>query len=325
MNQIIFEAGIHFPQCHASCLLALDDGRMLCAFFAGTHEKHEDVGIWLCEYDGSFWLAPRLLIKMSDEPHWNPVLFHTREGIRLVFKVGREIQSWRSYTMHSTDRGKTWRDLHGYTGSAALGPVRSKPIRLSDDTLLAPNSEEKGRWLPYVDISRDEGKTFERLNAISINQTDVSADNYIVGRGAIQPTLWQDKDGSVHALLRTSAGWIFRSDSSDFGRTWNQAYPLDVPNNNSGIDVAHASDGRLFLACNPVSGDFAARTPLCIYVSTDHGMSFEPFAVVDDTPVDPLTGCTAEFSYPSLVIHNNLLLLSYTWNRRSIAFWSHSI
>ncbi len=325
MNEQMFEPGIYFPQCHASCLLPLEDGRMLCAYFAGTHEKHNDVGIWLSEHNGVCWLAPRLLIKVNEEPHWNPVLFPVKDGIRLVFKVGHEIPGWRSYTMLSPDNGKTWKDLHEYKGPTALGPVRSKPVRLSNGFLLAPNSEEEGGWLPYIDLSRNEGVSFERLSAIPINRTDNAEPDYITGRGAIQPTLWQDDDGSVHALLRTSAGWIFRSDSNDNGYTWCRAYPLDIPNNNSGIDVVHAPDGRLFLACNPVSGDFVARTPLCIYVSTDRGMTFKPFAVVDDTALDPLTGWTAEFSYPSLVIQHNRLLLSYTWNRRSIAFWSCSI
>ena len=108
MNLLIFEPGVHFPQCHASCLLPLDDGRMLCVYFAGTHEKHDNVGIWLSEYDGMRWLSPRLVVKCSNEPHWNPVLFHTQNGVRLVFKAGREIPYWRSYTMFSADDGRTW-------------------------------------------------------------------------------------------------------------------------------------------------------------------------------------------------------------------------
>ncbi|WP_052737040.1 exo-alpha-sialidase [Paenibacillus algorifonticola] len=38
-------------------------------------------------------------------------------------------------------------------------------------------------------------------------------------------------------LLRSTEGFIFRSDSNDDGRTWCQAYPTPLPNNNSGIDV----------------------------------------------------------------------------------------
>ncbi|HIU46356.1 MAG TPA: exo-alpha-sialidase [Candidatus Fimadaptatus faecigallinarum] len=320
MNMLMFEPDRYFPSCHASCLLPRPDGRYLAAYFAGAHEKAGDVGIWLSEYDGTAWQAPRLIAKLSDEPHWNPVLFDVAGGIRIVFKVGWEIAHWRSMTMLSRDEGRTWSTPHGYPDNLAGGPVRSKPIRLADGALLAPNSDEAGHWTPRVDISRDEGETFERLADIPVNLTDAGASDYISGRGAIQPTLWQDADG-LHALLRTSAGYIYASDSRDGGRTWTRARRTDLPNNNSGIDVTRADDGRLFLALNPVSGDFVARTPLCVYMSDD-GREFRPFAVLEDVPTDPATGAPAEFSYPSLIAYDGQLCASYTFNRRAIAFWS---
>ena len=325
MPQFLFPENTYFPQCHASCLLPLTDSHMLCAFFAGTHEKHNDVGIWLSEFDEKHWLPPRLVAKVSDEPHWNPVLFHTAHGIRLVFKVGAEIRSWRSYTMLSIDGGKNWSLPIQYPASKAVGPVRSKPLLLSNNFLLAPSSEEEGNWLPYVDLSTNDGCTFERFSAIPINQQSPEASDYLSGRGAIQPTLWESAPGNIHALLRTSAGYIYRSDSTDYGYTWCCAYPLELPNNNSGIDIDQASNGMLYLACNPVRGDFAARTPLCIYVSNDNATTFSLFSVIDNTTHDPLTGHTAEFSYPSLAIQNNHLFLTYTWNRRTIAFWSQEL
>lgn len=321
MNTLLFAPEAYFPQCHASCLLPLADKRMLCAYFAGSHEKADDVGIWLSEFDGEHWLAPRLVVKLCRQPHWNPVLFFVHNGIRMVFKLGPEIHAWRSYTMLSTDGGSTWSDPKPYSDNPAGGPVRSKPIRLSNGWLLAPNSDEDGAWIPRVDLSKNEGETFERWGQIPINLAYPDRADYLCGRGAIQPTLWESSPSTVHALLRTNAGCIFRSDSFDEGRTWTCARPLNVPNNNSGIDIAKADDGRLFLALNPTSGDFVKRTPLSIYESTDNGDSFHPFTVVNDDPINEFTGESAEFSYPSLMIVENTLHLSYTWNRRSIAYW----
>lgn len=320
MNNWLFQPNTAFEQCHASCLLLLEDGRKLCVYFAGAHEKANDVGIWLSEFDGQ-WLPPRLIAKISDEPHWNPVIFAVKDGIRLVFKTGAEIFGWRSYTMLSRDGGCTWTQPHPYPDNPAGGPVRSKPIRLSTGELLAPNSDEDGAWLPRVDRSRDEGETFERWGQIPINLVYPDQADYLAGRGAIQPALWESSPGHVHALLRTSAGRIYRSDSVGGGRSWTRARPLDVPNNNSGIDVTRAEDGRLFLALNPTSGDFVKRTPLCIYESTDGGEQFHPFAMVNDAPLNEFTGETAEFSYPSLVLRGDELHLSYTYNRKTIAYW----
>ena len=326
MCELLFTPRSYFPQCHASCLLPVRDGRMLCVYFAGEREKANDVAIFLSEYvPASGWLTPRCVAKLSSEPHWNPVIFPVEDGIRLVFKVGMEIRAWRSYTMLSRDGGRTWSQPHPYADNPAGGPVRSKPLRLMSGALLAPNSDEDGFWQPRVDLSEDEGVHFTRLSPIPINRTDPQEADYIPGRGAIQPTLWESAPWHVHALLRTSGGYIYLSDSCDGGRSWERARRTSVPNNNSGIDVQRAPDGRLFLALNPVSGDFAARTPLCIYESTDNGETFSPFAVVNDTLLDPETGKSAEFSYPSLVLLDGVVHLSYTWNRRSIAYWCHSI
>ncbi len=325
MPDFLFTPDTYFPQCHASCLLPLADGRMLCVYFAGQHEKADDVGIWLSEFDGGAWLPPRCIAKNCNEPHWNPVLFQVHGGLRVVFKVGKEIPTWHSHTIFSSDGGRTWSAPSPYADNPAGGPVRSKPIRLMSSELLAPNSDEDGAWLPRVDISRDEGATFQRWSQIPINLVFADQPDYIPGRGAIQPTLWESEPGHVHALLRTSAGRIYKADSTDNARTWTRARPLDVPNNNSGIDVAKAHDGRLFLALNPTSGDFVKRTPLCIYVSEDNGETFQPYAIVNDTEYNEFTGETAEFSYPSLLIQDGVLHLSYTYNRRTIAYWHQSI
>lgn len=325
MPEFIFEAKKHFPQCHANCFLPLPDGRRLCVYFAGTKEKARDVGIWLSEFDGDAWLSPRLIAKISEEPHWNPVIFPVKEGIRLVFKTGKEIRDWKSHTMLSRDGGKSFGELYAYGENPAGGPVRSKPIRLSNGALLAPNSDEEGAWLPRADISFDEGESFERWGKIPVNITDETRPDFIAGKGAIQPVLWESAPGKVHALLRTSGGFIFRSDSLDYGKNWCTAYPLDMPNNNSGIDAVRAEDGKIYLICNPVSGNWAARTPLCVYASEDNGMHFQHFAMVDDTPLHPDTGKPSELSYPSLVVHEGALQAVYTWNRIAMAYWEKKL
>ena len=62
------------------------------------------------------------------------------------------------------------------------------------------------------------------------------------------------KPGEVHALFRSTDGRVYRSDSADDGRSWERAYPIDLPNNNSGLDVVRMRSGLLALACNPVEG-----------------------------------------------------------------------
>ncbi len=67
--------GHPFAQCHRT-----NDGQFLVAWFGGTHEKHNDVGIWLSKGTPQYWSAPVEVAKLREDPHWNPVLFTAPSG-----------------------------------------------------------------------------------------------------------------------------------------------------------------------------------------------------------------------------------------------------
>lgn len=318
---LLFMPGAYFRSCHASTVLPLADGTVLAAYFAGDHEKADNVGIWLSRYAGGYWHPPACVAKVNDTAHWNPVLMPIPGGVRLVFKVGREIPDWKSYTMTTADGGQSWTPPVRYEGQGdAVGPVRSKPIALANGTLLAPNSvETREAWTVRVDVSCDEGASFAMLADIPLNTARPGEANYIQGKGAIQPTLWESTPGRVHALLRTTCGRIFRSDSKDGGRTWCEAYDTGMPNNNSGIDIAQAN-GALYLVMNPVGQDWGARTPLVILRSTDGGDHFAHYTTLADALFDDVDGRMAEFSYPALVHDGEALHCTFTYMRRTIAY-----
>ncbi len=319
----VFSNGTFFHSSHASSILTLEDGTVVIVYFAGSYEKADDVGIWMSRYANDMWEPPKRIAKVNNTAHWNPVIYQIPGGIRVTFKVGRHIPDWDSWHIESYDRGKTWSSPTPYGG--AVGPVRSKPIYLSNGILLAPNSTETAEsWLPRVDVSYDNGATYSKYSNIPINRIEASDDKtYISGLGAIQPTLWESSPGKVHALLRTTCGYIYRSDSNDYGKTWCTAYSTGLPNNNSGIDVTYTKN-CLYLVMNPISGNWASRTPLVLMKSTDNGESFQLQKVLADTVFDdgnlyPETH-TAEFSYPSITEKNNSLYISFTYNRTGIAF-----
>src|SRR3989337_648343 len=54
-KDFIFGDDRPFAQCHASTVLRTDDGKFLVAWFGGTHEKHDDVGIWLSKGEPGNW------------------------------------------------------------------------------------------------------------------------------------------------------------------------------------------------------------------------------------------------------------------------------
>ena len=136
----------------------------------------------------------------------------------------------------------------------------------------------------------------------------------IAGKGVIQPTLWESQPGHIHMLMRSTGGVVCRGDSTDNDHTWSDIVPTDLPNNNSGLDLAKLEDGTLALACNPVT---QGRTPLSILLSRDNGATWPH-------RLDIETGDGA-YAYPAIIPTPVGLALAYTWKREQIAFWLGSI
>jgi predicted neuraminidase len=308
----VFGADRPFPQCHASTVVEIAPGKILTAWFGGTAEKDDDVGIWIARFDGKRWSDPERLAKINETPHWNPVLFRDETGlIHLYFKIGKEIPYWQTYTMQSKD-GETWTEPRELVpgDKGGRGPVRSKPIILSDGTWLAPSSTEQGAWKAFVDRSTDGGKTWTRSEDFDQEVNDLP------GKGCIQPTLWESSPGNVHALLRTTAGKVWRTDSTDGGKTWSPLYETNLPNNNSGIDALLLEDGRLLLVYNPVGQNWGDRTPLDLAVSTDNGKTWTTIAHLEND-ADP----ESEFSYPAIVRAKDGIIITYTYQRERVRCW----
>ena len=324
-SELIFQSPVPFEQCHASTILELPDGRFIAACFGGTREACRDVGIWGVICDGGGWGKARLLAKVNDMAHWNPVLFMGQDNcVNLFFKVGNSCAYWKTWVIKSYDYCASWTDpVQLVPGCCNRGPVKNKCIILSDGSWLAPSSSEIGWWQSFVDRSEDMGISWTRGKLISMDkkiagelEEDVPGlgDKGLAMRYAvIQPTLWESGPGHVHMLMRSSTKHICRSDSADYGRTWCKVYETGLPNNNSGIDLAKLRDGTLVLAYNPVSSHWGKRWPMTVAVSRDNG---ETWRKLLDTDTEP-----GEYSYPAVVAtSDDGVALSYTWKRENIKF-----
>ncbi|MBX7259935.1 MAG: exo-alpha-sialidase [Candidatus Hydrogenedentes bacterium] len=301
-----------FPQCHASTVVETPDGQLLCAWFGGTEEKSDDVGIWLSRFEGGAWSNPVEVAKVNETPHWNPVLFRESDGtIDLFFKVGREIPFWTTVWIRSKDGGRSWTkpDELVVADQGGRGPVKNKPIILSDGTWLAPASTEFKGWKAFADRSSDGGITWERSMDFPVDPA------VVIGQGVIQPTFWESSPGKVHALLRSTGGSIGRTDSLDYGRTWSPVRLTSLPNPNSGIDALRLDDGRVLLVYNPTtSKSWGRRSPLNLAVSSDNGETWTDLTSLETEP-------GMEFSYPAIVSTSHGVAVSYTWKRERVRCW----
>lgn len=314
--------------CHASTLLKIGTD-IICAWFAGSVEGADDVNIWMSRKGARGW-GKSFVVAKSELPCWNPVLFLHRDGnVSLFYKVGREISSWKTMVQVSVDGGFTFGKakelVEGNEGGR--GPVRNKLIVLDNGDVIAPGSMENGIWKAFVDISTDGGYEFVKSDDIEIenlsyksgerttNCSDIPvSEQSFFGRGVIQPSLWQSDDGSVHMMLRSSEGKIYRSDSTDNGKTWSYAYATNLDNNNSGLDLVRLDNGKLVLCSNPVKSNWGQRSPISLFVSEDDGKSWKRIMDLDSGE--------GEFSYPAIVGYGDEVYISYTWKREHIAFWN---
>jgi predicted neuraminidase len=236
----------------------------------------------------------------------------SNNDVATVSSAGRVTAKSAGYakiTATTTDGGKSWSDAKELVQgdeSGGRGPVKNKPIRLSSGRILAPCSTEQGRWLCFAEVSDDDGNHFEKVSIPASDDANM-----------IQPCFWEDALGGVHALMRTDKGFIYRSDSTDAGESWCPAYPIEIPNNNSGLDCIKADNGAVYLICNPVSENWGARSPLTLYKYKD---SCEQFERMTD-----LESGDGEFSYPAIICADGKLYGTYTYKREGIVFWEETL
>lgn len=304
-SEFVFESA-PFASCHASTIVETTGGRLATAFFAGSGEGHDDIGIWISRFVDGHWSPPveAAMGESSDgkrHPCWNPVLFQPKTGPLLLFyKVGPSPSRWWGMMRTSSDEGKTWGEARRLP-EGILGPIKDKPVQLASGELICPSSTENDGWQIHFEQTSDLGQTWTRTEALNDGRK----------LAAIQPTiLFRSSIGGdkLLALGRTKQGHILRVASDDGGKSWGQISLTELPNPNSGIDALTLTDGRQLLVYNHTERD---RSPLNVAVSRD-GDHWQAALALEEEP-------RSEFSYPAVIqTRDGLLHCTYTWNRKRI-------
>ena len=324
VGEFIFDTA-SFPSAHASTIVELSNGDLLAAWFSGTTEGNPDIAIWGARNVSGKWSLPMELVRERETPCWNPVYFYTNDGrLWLYYKYGTTPTFWSAGRRYSDDDGKTWSAVE-HLPAGLYGPIRAKPLVLSDGTVVSGTSVESYRnWAVWIERSTDNGETFTKIGPITIplHLYGVGVESVIPKEvpgsqdwkqtdGIIQPSIVSLGNSHLRLYARSTArmGKVCVADSYDAGKTWTQAHPINVLNPNSGIDAVSLKDGRIVLIYNNTS---SGRTPLNLAVSKD-GDVFTMFRTLENTP--------GEYSYPAIIQgKNGDLHITYTWNRKKIRY-----
>ena len=312
VDEFIFDTA-SFPESHAATIAETPAG-LVAAWFGGTKERNPDVEIRVSRNVGGKWTKP---ISVADGvvnaklryPTWNPVLYQVPKGELLLFyKIGPSPATWKGWMKTSKDNGKTWSTAKALP-EGFLGPIKNKPVLLSNGVLLSPTSTEGDGWKIHFEASKDSGKTWTMIGPINEGKTDA----------AIQPSILKYKNGKLQILARSKSRAIMQAWSTDNGKTWSALTPTALPNNNSGTDAVTLKDGRQLLVYNhvlppdSVKNGKGARTPLNLAYSFN-GKEWYAAAILEDSPI-------SQYSYPSIIQSNDgMVHVVYTWRRKKIKY-----
>jgi len=307
-NEFICENPPH-PQCHASTIIDVPAG-LVAAWFGGTREGNNDVGIWVSRKIDGRWTPPVEVANgvqpadasgnVARHPCWNPVLFQPRCGpLMLFYKVGPTPQTWWGMLMTSTDGGQTWSPPRRLA-DGFLGPIKNKPVQLPGGVVLCPSSTESterpSKWRAHFERSSDL-QTWQMIGPV----------NDGVEFGAIQPSILLLGGDKLLAVGRTRQGVVFQITSDDLGKTWGKMTASTLPNPNSGTDAVTLRDGRHLIIYNHTR---KGRSPLNVALSPD-GTTWYAALVLESEP--------GEYSYPAIIqAATGQVEITYTWKRQRV-------
>ncbi|MBQ3096199.1 MAG: exo-alpha-sialidase [Clostridia bacterium] len=275
-------------------LRRMKDGTLVCLALTGGKFEPENVNyvtIARSRDDGETWSEPEPLFTHPSRGCWSTELFC---GESMTFAAVhtynspcwyRELQTFRSFC---DDSGENWTEPESIPGALNGCSVR-QGITLSNGDILFPvywqevrsggfaHDDKKympydGRLYPFVcgaGISTDGGKTFSRHG-------------YLSAEVALwEPNAVELEPGHVIMYCRSCKGFLYTSESFDYGRTWTEAQLSEIRNPDTKVTVTKVGDTVLMVNNFTEDPGWEKRTCLAVAKSRD-GLHFEKIFDVED-------------------------------------------
>jgi predicted neuraminidase len=317
------------PAAHASSLLAMPAGHpaVLMAFwFAGTRESAPDVQIAASQFDRSTqqWRAARFVVNRHTLGNQlgfgvrrlgNPVAWLDGQGRVHLFVVATGLGGWAAARIVHLRQGNADQNFETLKFEVVRAlPLswlwntsflsRSAPLPLKDGGMVLPVHFELGLKYP-VALRFDAQGDFKGMVRISNR------------KHLLQPTLLTVSESHWLALLRdhSDAGKVAIAKSSDGGQSWVDLPDLTLNNPDSSLTGLALAPEQMFLAHN---SSYHSRNALDLSASEDGHTWTLAQSLARGAGGD-------EYSYPAMIWADDSLWVSYTDQRRSIAWQRFSV
>jgi predicted neuraminidase len=334
-GQPLFATGLirHDPApayAHCPSLAPLPDGRIACAWYAGSREGARDVAIWWAELTPEdvaagrcSWTAPRAVVTRESAARdlgrfvkkvGNSVLLTDTSGRPWIVFVTIAVGGWSGSSLNaccSHDGGRSWEPARRLALSPFLNVselVRAAPVALDDGRIGLPVYHECLGKFPEMLWLRPDG---DELMATKSRMS--------WGRSLIQPAVVPLDATRAVALLRdhSAAHRVAVQHTDDAGRTWSAPVPTALPNPDASVAGVRLPSGRLLVAFNDSE---TGRDNLCLAVAeagpADGGRpvatGWRRIATLEAEPGE-------RFAYPYLCLDGaGRVHLAYAWKMQFI-------
>lgn len=336
---------------HGSSIVNLPNGDFLAAWFEGSGERTADdvkiMGVRLKKGE-AVWSKPFLMADTYNIPDCNPVLFLNHQNKLFLVWIAVQANRWEYSILKyktSIDYNKNGAPVWNWQDNILLKPNENfaKEVKSKFKDLLNGTSA----WAAYapeydkmiIDAAKDEGKRsigwMTRIKPLLLGENKILLPLYsdgfnfslvaisdddgtnwqpslpIVGRGNVQPSLIQKKDGTIVSYMRDNGDAPPRvqvSESVDTGRTWTAAQKTEIPNTAS-VQVLKLSDERWAFIGNDIDD---GRYQISLYLSDDEGKTWNW-----KTHLEQVKKGEGSFSYPSMLqAADGLLHITYSYQQQ---------
>lgn len=312
----VYEASKEYPRYSEGSILPLNDGSLLYATtqFIGSGSDFATARIIARKSSdgGRTWSKPRVLQENTGKKNVMSATLRYLDGpqqlkrpIGLFYLKKNTLSDLKAYLKVSNDNGKTFGPPVEITSPPGYHVMNNDRITiLSNGRWLAPvastpDVHKNNHFVCTCFISDDMGLTWR--------QSKGSVD--YAKRGAMEPEVFELKDGNVLMIFRTQLGHIGSSLSSDGGETWSKPESWGVRAPEAPATLRRIpSTGDLMLIWNdnyePGAGHGGKRSPLTVAISDDEGQTWKLKKNLE-------TKADHGYSYISLTFHHGRAIISY--------------